>query len=214
MRFLVKHRPSPAMVVACLALSVSLAGSGYAAIKLPKNSVGTKQLKKHAVTSPKIKNDAVTGVDVKEASLGTVPSATNATNATNAANATNSANATNATTATNALQLGGKGAADVVRWAAVTNVGGTPSIARGFGVVSASRFGGAGQIEVRFDRDIRACAWLATRADVTVDNAWGTVPGGSVVTAKSYLSNDTVFTESYDAAGTRQDRSLFVAVLC
>ena len=31
-------RPSPAMVVACLALAISLGGVGYAAVKLPKNS--------------------------------------------------------------------------------------------------------------------------------------------------------------------------------
>jgi len=33
--------PSPAMVVACAALAVALGGAGYAARKLPRNSVGT-----------------------------------------------------------------------------------------------------------------------------------------------------------------------------
>jgi hypothetical protein len=32
------------MVVACMALLISLGGVSYAAIKLPANSVGTKQL--------------------------------------------------------------------------------------------------------------------------------------------------------------------------
>jgi hypothetical protein len=87
------------MVVACLALSVALGGTSYAAIKLPKNSVGTKQLKKNAVSGPKIKanavtgakvaNNSLTGADVNEPTLGAVPSATNATNAANAANAAN-----------------------------------------------------------------------------------------------------------------------------
>src|SRR2546430_15129123 len=54
-------RPSPAMVVACLALAISFGGTGYAALKLPRNSVGTKQLQKNAVTAAKIRNDAVTG---------------------------------------------------------------------------------------------------------------------------------------------------------
>lgn len=90
-------RPSPAMVVACIALSVALGGTSYAAIKLPKNSVGTKQLKKNAVTgvkvkanaitSPKVANDSLTGADLNEATVGTVPSAANATNAATAANA-------------------------------------------------------------------------------------------------------------------------------
>jgi hypothetical protein len=51
------------MVVACLALTVALGGTGYAAIKLPKNSVGTKQLKKNAVVSSKVKNRSLKAVD-------------------------------------------------------------------------------------------------------------------------------------------------------
>ena len=31
-------RPTPALVVACVALLVALAGTGYAALKLPRNS--------------------------------------------------------------------------------------------------------------------------------------------------------------------------------
>jgi hypothetical protein len=54
------RRPSPALVVALIALFVSLGGTSYAAFTLPKNSVGTKQLKKNAVTSVKIRNRAVT----------------------------------------------------------------------------------------------------------------------------------------------------------
>ncbi len=81
MEHLRRITPSPAMVVACIALTVALGGTSYAAIKLPKNSVGTKQLKKNAVTSPKVKNNAITGADVNEGTLGTVPSAANATNA-------------------------------------------------------------------------------------------------------------------------------------
>jgi len=38
-------RPSPAMVIACLALGVALSGTSYAKIlALPVNSVGTPQL--------------------------------------------------------------------------------------------------------------------------------------------------------------------------
>ena len=49
------RRPSPAMLVALLSLFVALGGSSYAALKLPKASVGPKQLKKNSVTSPKVK---------------------------------------------------------------------------------------------------------------------------------------------------------------
>lgn len=61
--------PSPAMVVAVVALIVALGGTSYAAIKLPENSVGTKQIKKNAVTVKKIKKNAVRSAKVKNRSL-------------------------------------------------------------------------------------------------------------------------------------------------
>jgi hypothetical protein len=70
--------PSPAMIVACLALMVALGGTSYAAIKLPANSVGTKQLKKGAVTGVKVKKNALGGAQVNESTLGKVPSASSA----------------------------------------------------------------------------------------------------------------------------------------
>lgn len=86
-------RPSPAMVVAVIALVCALTGTAWAA--LGKNSVGSRQLKSKAVTTGKIANNAVngakvangslTGSDINIGALGTVPTATNATNAANAA---------------------------------------------------------------------------------------------------------------------------------
>jgi hypothetical protein len=105
MKRLRPRRPSPALVIALFALFIALGGTGYAALHLPKNSVGSRQIKNNAVTSSKIKNNAVTGSKVKDHSLtgsdinlgrlGTVPSATNATNATNASHATTADTATN-----------------------------------------------------------------------------------------------------------------------
>ena len=58
------------MVVACAALFVSLGGVGYAAIVLPANSVGTKQLKRNAVNSAKVKKHSLLRSDFKR---GQVP---------------------------------------------------------------------------------------------------------------------------------------------
>ena len=76
-------RPSPAMVVAVLALICALGGTAYATSQLPKNSVGSRQLKKRSVTTGKIANNAVnsakvangslTGSDINLNALGTVP---------------------------------------------------------------------------------------------------------------------------------------------
>jgi hypothetical protein len=64
------RRPSPALVVACVALGVALGGTGYASVlNVPRNSVGPANLKNNAVTTKKIAPDAVTGAKVRNASL-------------------------------------------------------------------------------------------------------------------------------------------------
>lgn len=95
-------RPSPAMVIACLALFVAMSGGAYAAAK-----IGTDDIRREAVTGPKIAkraikssriadntikgkkirdktiegtkvaNNTITGTNVDESTLGTVPEATN-----------------------------------------------------------------------------------------------------------------------------------------
>ena len=83
---MVKHvrKPSPAMVVACLALFVALTGTSVAVVNaLPKNSVGTAQLKKDAVVSSKVKNASLKAVDFAS---GQIPAgATGLTGATGSA---------------------------------------------------------------------------------------------------------------------------------
>jgi len=60
---ILRRRPSPALVISCLALAVALSGTGYAALKLPRNSVGTAQLKKDAVVSVKVKDGTLRAAD-------------------------------------------------------------------------------------------------------------------------------------------------------
>jgi hypothetical protein len=51
--------PSPATVIACIALFVALSGTAYAVVALPPSSVGTRELKNRAVTMKKIAPTAV-----------------------------------------------------------------------------------------------------------------------------------------------------------
>lgn len=49
--------------LAMLALFIALGGTSYAAVKLPANSVGSKQIKANAVTGAKVKNRSLTAAD-------------------------------------------------------------------------------------------------------------------------------------------------------
>jgi hypothetical protein len=63
-------RPSGAMVVACLALFVALAGTSYATVlNVPRNSVGTPNLKRNAVTARKLAPNAVRTAHVLDGTL-------------------------------------------------------------------------------------------------------------------------------------------------
>ena len=73
MKWLSRLRPSPSMVIAMIALAVALGGTGYAAIVLPANSVGTKQLKKSAVTSVKVKDGSLLNADFKAGQIPAGP---------------------------------------------------------------------------------------------------------------------------------------------
>src|SRR3954453_15146844 len=83
MRRLLDSGPSPAMVVALIALFVALGGSGYAAISIKNGSLPGKKLKRNSVT----------GKQVKESTLATVGRARNADTAGTAITATRAANA-------------------------------------------------------------------------------------------------------------------------
>lgn len=72
-RMLSRLRLSPSMAVALLALLVALTGTSYAAAK-----INGKSIQKASIPGNRLKADAATGAQVKEASLGTVPRATDA----------------------------------------------------------------------------------------------------------------------------------------
>jgi hypothetical protein len=107
MRRLLPGRPSPAMVVALLALFVALGGSGYAAVQL-----NGKNIKNRTVAGKKLKNNTLTGRQIRESRLGTVPRARNA--AQLAGRGPGSFLSENGTAA-NANQLGGLAPTSFVR---------------------------------------------------------------------------------------------------
>lgn len=64
------RRPSPALVISCVALTVALGGTSYATVlNVPRASVGPPQLKTAAVTNKKLAANAVTSAKVLNRSL-------------------------------------------------------------------------------------------------------------------------------------------------
>ena len=70
-------KPSPALVVASLALFVALSGAALAVEAVTKNSVSSKSIRKGAVRSVDVKNGDLRGADIDESTLGSVPAAEN-----------------------------------------------------------------------------------------------------------------------------------------
>jgi hypothetical protein len=124
MRAMLGHRPSPAMIVALIALFVALGGVSYG---VATGSIDSREIKNNSVRSDDVRNRSLSGRDIRLNTLGgaeiresllrQVPSAaradsaTSARSATNAANAASAQNATNAANAGNAANLGNKPAA-------------------------------------------------------------------------------------------------------
>jgi hypothetical protein len=60
---------SSAHIISLLALFVALGGTGYAAVNLPRNSVGARQLKANSVGSGKVKDGSLEAGDFKAGAL-------------------------------------------------------------------------------------------------------------------------------------------------
>jgi hypothetical protein len=71
----ISSKLSYANIVASIALFIALGGLSYAALTLPKNSVGTKQLKTNAVTGAKVKNGTLKEGDFAKGILSSAATA-------------------------------------------------------------------------------------------------------------------------------------------
>jgi hypothetical protein len=163
--------PSPAMVVALIALFVSLGGSAYAVATIGSDdiingSIRNRDFKDGTLRGQEAKRDGFGGGAIKESTLGQVPLA------------------------------GAALVADGLRHAVISNVGGT---VRGRGVASSAQTGD-GQYQVVFDRDVRNCVYSATLGDesaagagngqISVTSAAANVNGVRVVTRNSNGVNE------------------------
>jgi hypothetical protein len=185
MKRLRRYRPSPALVVASIALAIALGGTSYAAVVLPRNSVGTPQLKNNAVTSLKVLNGSLRAADFAAGQIPAGPPGPQGP----------------------AGPSGPAGASASSNWGVVAANG---TLARGSGVVTTSKLSGAGSYSVRFNRPVNACAWIA----VIGSTAAGTNKGFATTELTSASVTDTITVNTFSAAGDPADRPFHVAVFC
>lgn len=69
-RWFLRRRPSAALLVSFLALFVSLGGAGWAALRLPRHSVGNSQLQNFSVGNAKLRPNSVSSSKISVGAVG------------------------------------------------------------------------------------------------------------------------------------------------
>jgi len=172
------HRPSPAMVVACLALFIAMSGVSYGVAtgfidsrEIRNNTIRGKDVRNGALTGKELKRDSVGGLTVNEGRLATVPSA------------------------------------ESISHSAVLTAGG--AYRRGRGVASVARTA-TGRYQVIFNRDVRACVYVATVGDPSA-----AAPGHGTAAVGSLATNVSgVTVRTFNEQGALANRAFHLIVSC
>ena len=176
--------PSPSMVVALIALFVSLGGSAYAVATIGSDdiingSIRNRDFKDGTLRGNEAKRDGFGGGAIKESTLD----------------------------ATQIKQVPSAVVSDgLARHVVVSQVGGT---VRHRGVTSSARLE-TGRYQVIFDRDVRNCVYAATLGD---ESAAGPGQGQIAVTSEPNNVNG-VRVVTRDSGGALADRSFHLVVSC
>ena len=177
--------PSPAMIVALVALVMSLGGSAYALVitgkSIRNNTVTNKDIRNRSLTGKDMRVDKVGGGAIKESSLGPVPSAGFATTATG------------------------------LDFWAVVNANGVLARGRGQAAGHPAARTGEGIYHVVFNRDVRGCAYVATVGSPTID---AIPPGGEVHVASHPTNVNAVRVRTTNDAGQPLERPFHIVVVC
>ena len=179
-------------VVATLALFIALGGSSYAALKLPRNSVGSSQIRPKAVGSTEVRSSALRSRHLRSGSV------------------TESKLSDSAISALRGRE-GPRGPAGPAGPAAVTfktsiDAGGR----RVRGDPAGSTPIGIGGREVDFGRSLQACVATASLADVDAQ-ATEPPPNGHITVSQE---NDKVLVKTFNGNGEPTDLGFNLIVAC
>jgi hypothetical protein len=182
--------PSPALVIACVALFVALGGVAYAAATIGSSdivdgSIRNRDFKDGTLRGNEAKRNGFGGGAIKESTLDA-----------------------------SQLDAGDLGKVDnaavadgLARHAVISEAG---AIVRGRGATSAARTG-EGQYQVVFDVDVKSCAYFATLGDP----AAGAPPAGEIAVGSSTSNANGVTVVTRESTGaTTVDRPFHLTVSC
>jgi hypothetical protein len=183
-RLLVERRPSPALVVACVALFVALAGTGVAAVValVPNNSVGTVQLRNNAVVSAKVKDHSLAAKDFANGQLPAGPPG-----------------------ATGATGPAGPIGPGITTWAIVKANG---TLDKASGVTAVTRTA-VGTYNVGFAADVTNCSLLASAGS---DSASSKIRGA--IANFNRTTTPTIVQVTTSTGTTAADRGFSLAAIC
>ncbi len=193
-----------ANVTATVALVIALGGTSYAAVVLPADSVGTRQIRNKAVARADIRSNAVTSGKVRNGSLLRRDFASGQLLAGPAGAAGPKGDPGPAGPKGDKGDTGGAGS---LLWAFVR--GADAALARTSPhAVSAARIG-EGEYHVVFDQDVSQCVYTAALGGPDVE----TFPG-EISVARRIANSSAVLVKTYDSAGVATNLSFSVVVHC
>jgi hypothetical protein len=220
-----RRQLSFANVTAVLALFVALGGTGYAAISLPRNSVGSAQIRRAAVTSSKIHASAVGRAAIRSNAVGSSEIRTDAVGSSEIRRggvrsseirdgSVTSTDIANGTIATADLSAATIAAFQSPLLKVAVNADGT--VAAGDAKVAHTT--DSGVYTLTFSRDVSKCVYSATLQTTfetdgtTVANprAGVSVVGGGTTPP----DNANVVVRTFDGGGAARDEPFHVIVVC
>jgi hypothetical protein len=194
----IRRRLTFANVTSGLALFVALGGTSYAAVTLPRNSVGSDQIRYHAIQDTDIKPNAVRPWQIQKDAVGRSEIRPDAVRKWEiAADSVSADEIRPNAVGTSELADGGIGVADLsdavksaftLGRAAVTKAG----AATGGNATSVSPGATAGIYTVTFGHDVSACQYSATLATVKSGATTSDTPDPGSITVAPGASNTQV----------------------
>jgi hypothetical protein len=181
-----------ANAMSTIAVFIALGGTTYAAVTLPRNSVGSAQLRTNAVGAGEIRTGAVRSTELNDGSV-TLRDLSNGAQAS----------------LRGTQGPAGPAGADAVTYRAAVNTGGGTPAGNAQG---ASHQGGTNEYTVTFGRDVSSCQYSATLAAVPNGPNIEQPPAGRITAASAGGGN--VLVRTYAPDGTPAEAPFHLLIAC